>query len=50
MVYMLGGALVHEFGGRGSDSGRFNGPYGICVDDSGAVYAADFLNSRVQVF
>ena len=50
MVYMLGGALVHEFGGRGSDPGRFNGPHGICVDDSGAVYAADFLNSRVQVF
>ena len=50
MVYTLGGALVHEFGGRGSDPGRFNAPFGICVDDSGAVYAADFLNSRVQVF
>ena len=50
MVYTLGGALVHEFGGRGSDPGRFNGPYGICVDESGAVYAADFSNSRVQVF
>jgi len=50
MVYTLGGQLVHEFGGRGSDPGRFSVPYGICVDDSGAVYAADFLNSRVQVF
>ncbi len=27
MVYTLGGQLVHEFGGRGSDPGRFNGPY-----------------------
>ena len=39
MVYTLGGRLVHEFGRRGSDSGRFIGPYGICVDDSGTVYA-----------
>ena len=50
MVYTLKGQLVHEFGGRGSDPGRFNGACGICVDDSGAVYAVDYLNSRVQVF
>ena len=50
MVYTLGGQLVHEFGGRGSDPGRFKGPYGICVDDSGTVYVADFLNRRVQAF
>ena len=50
MVYTLGGQLVHEFGGRGSDPGRFSIPYGICVDDSGAVYVADFGNYRVQVF
>ena len=50
MVYTLGGQLVHEFGGSGSDLGRFKGPYGICVDDSGAVYVADCGNSCVQVF
>ena len=50
MVYMLGGQLVHECGGSGSAPGRFNEPYGICVDDSGAVYVADYGNSRVQVF
>ena len=50
MVYTLGGQLVHEFGGRGSDPGRFRGAYGICVDDSGAVYVVDGGNSRVQVF
>ena len=49
-VYTLGGQLVHEFGGRGSDPGKFRGPFGICVDDRGAVYVADFSNSRVQVF
>ena len=50
MVYTLGCKLVHEFGERGSDPGRFNVPNGICVDDSGAVYVADYGNRRVQVF
>ena len=50
MVYTLGGQLVHEFGGRGSDPGRFNVPNGICVDGSGAVYVADYYNRRMQVF
>ena len=50
MVYTLGGQLVHEFGGRGSDPGRFSVPYGICVDDSGAVYVADCGNKLVHVF
>ena len=50
MVYTLEGELVHEFGGEGSDLGRFDGPDGICVDDDGLVYVADRGNSRVQVF
>ena len=50
MVYTLGGQLVHEFGGSGSDPGRFNGPYGICVDGDGLVYVTDYYNRRVQVF
>ena len=50
MVYTLGGQLVHEFGGGGSDPGRFSSPCGICVDDRGLVYVADFGNRRVQVF
>ena len=50
MVYTLGGQLVHVFGGRGSDPGRFSEPFGICVDNSGAVYVADRGNRRVQVF
>ena len=50
MVYTLGGQLVHEFGGYGSDPGRFRGPLGICVDDSGLVYVVDLYNRRVQVF
>ena len=50
MVYTLGGQLVHEFGGYGSAPGKFRIPYGISVDDSGAVYVADFRKSCVQVF
>ena len=53
MVYTLGGQLVLEFGGRGSDLEKFSAPSGICVDDSGAVYVADYDvsgNSCVQVF
>ena len=49
MVYTLGGQLVHEFGGLGSELGKFKPPYGICVDDSGLVYVTDFRNYRVQV-
>ena len=48
MVYTVGGQLVHEFGGKGSDLGRFEGPWGICVDDGGLVYVADCGNRRVQ--
>ena len=50
MVYTLGSQLVHEFGGFGSDPGRFSAPLGICVDDGGAVYVAGYGNGRVQVF
>ena len=50
MVYTLEGELVHEFGGRGSDPGRFNGLRGICVDADGLVYVAECGNRRVQIF
>ena len=50
MVYTLRGQLVHEFGGRGSDPGRFTELYGICVDDCGAVYVADGGNCCLQIF
>ena len=50
MVYTMEGELVHEFGGKGSHTGEFDGPVGICVDDNGVVYVADCKNKRVQVF
>ena len=50
MVYTLEGVLIHQFGAYGSDPGRFNLPYGICVDDNELVYVVDAGNKRVQVF
>ena len=50
MVYTLEGKLIHQFGAEGSDPGRFNYPYGICVDDNELVYVVDCRNKRVQVF
>ena len=50
MVYTLGGQLVYGFGGKGCELGRFNGPFGICVDDNGLVCVVDMENSCVQVF
>ena len=49
-VYTLEGELIHQFGEKGSDLGRFNGPLGICVDDNKLVYVVDGWNARVQVF
>ena len=50
MVYTLKGQLVHEFGGEGSQPGRFSDCWGICIDSSGLVCIAECLNRRVQVF
>ena len=50
MVYTLEGELVHEFGGTGSGLGRFNGPWGICIDADGLVYVVEENNNRLQVF
>ena len=50
MVYTVEGELIHRYRAKGSDPGRFNGPWGICVDDNELVYVVDFGNKRVQVF
>ena len=50
MVYTLECELIHQFGAMGSDPGRFDGPWGICVNDNGLVFVVDTGNKRVQVF
>ena len=50
MVYTLEGELIHQFRAYGSNPGRFNEPWGICVDDNKLVYIIEYWNKRVQVF
>ena len=50
MVYTLKGDLVHEFGRRGSDPGSFEQLFGICIDDNGLAFVADWANNRIQAF
>jgi hypothetical protein len=41
---------VMQWGTSGSDTGQFNGPGGMCIDDSGYIYVCDFYNYRIQKF
>ena len=50
MVYTLEGELIHQFGAEGSQPGRFDGCWDICIDNSGLVYVADTRKRCVQVF
>jgi DNA-binding beta-propeller fold protein YncE len=43
------GQLVQSFGTNGDQTGQFNEPWGIAVDDQ-AIYVADTWNHRVQIF
>jgi len=44
------GALLAQWGGSGTASGRFTSPTGIAVDKNGNVYVVDNENNRVQRF
>ncbi len=44
------GKEVWNFGGMGTEKGRFNFPNGLAVDRKGRIYVADRENNRVQVF
>ena len=44
------GRYESEWGGKGSEPGKFNLPHGIAVDARGRVFVCDRSNSRVQVF
>jgi uncharacterized repeat protein (TIGR01451 family) len=42
--------FVLKWGTSGTGDGQFNYPLGTAVDSSGAVYVADYNNSRIQKF
>jgi len=42
--------IVHSHGGqRGSQTGQYNGPVHVAVDDNEAVFVADYVNGRVTL-
>lgn len=49
MFYINDGQHVGEFGGVGSEPGKFYYPTGLAIDQNKNVVASDMLNSRVQV-
>jgi DNA-binding beta-propeller fold protein YncE len=50
LAYDLAGRFLGQFGGRGSELGRFLKPVAVAVDDQGRLYVADPLQGRVQGF
>jgi hypothetical protein len=48
--YTRDGKFLRQWGAFGSGEGEFNMPWGIAVDDAGAVYVADWRNDRIQKF
>jgi DNA-binding beta-propeller fold protein YncE len=44
------GRELFNFGGEGSDPGRFNHPTNLAIDPSGRVVVTDTLNDRIQIF
>ena len=44
------GRYEFEWGGKGTEPGKFNLPHGVAVDARGRVFVCDRSNSRLQVF
>jgi len=41
--------LIATFGRYGIGKGQFNGTYGIAIDNSGTIFVAEYVNSRLQI-
>lgn len=50
LVFDRSGSLLHQFGGEGSEDGKFRSPYDVLLDGEGQVIVADTYNNRLQFF
>ena len=41
--------LIAEFGVRGKEEGRFDGIYGIAINNSGTIFVTEYSNKRLQI-
>ena len=49
-VFDKDGEFIRQIGSRGPESGKFNFPTHLWVDQSGNLFVSDTLNYRIQVF
>jgi len=50
VLSLIDGSFLFEFGSQGNQSGQFDNPQGICVDNHGRIIVADCYNYRLQAF
>lgn len=50
VVYSADGKFISQFGGEGTEAGKFDEPVGLAFDAEGNLYVADTWNQRIQVF
>ncbi len=48
--YDKNGKYLQNWGGEGSENGKFSWPYGIAVDQNGDIYVSDNGNCRIQKY
>ena len=44
------GEFISKFGSEGEGDGQLDLPWGICLDNEGYIYIADWRNDRIQKF
>ena len=49
-MYSINGDFIGEFGGNGTEDGKFSNPFGICQNGKGGILVADYSNKRIQLF
>lgn len=50
LMYDRAGNFLGQWGGAGSEPGKFSHPIGLCVGAEGTLYVADSGNQRIQVY